>query len=424
MNLNLSLAARIGLNLVALLGGITVLRLGSPIFLPLIYAVLVATILWPSANKLHTYYKFPWTLASVTAVAVLVLFNLVIVGGIVLAVPRLLQSVPSVEQQEQSYTSFRDKIKRLTGHEDKAPAMDTDKKEAAEQNKKDEQKDGTDPAKKEEKKDILDEYLPANPYESQLFLTVKKTVEGGYILQAVLSIMSYLSSYLWQFILVLFIVLFLLMEGRMLTRRIVEVFGPSAVVQGKVVSALASMSKVVRDFLVWRTLINICLAVLVGTVYQALGLRQGWIWGMVTGVLCYIPYIGPIIAAGPPLLDALIHCGPWTALVVLIFYTGVIILEGYVIVPLLMGRHMDLNATTVMLACLFWELVWGVPGLFLAMPLMGAMKSVCEHVPGWEPWANLMSAKEVIRVPVLPPDHDPNRTIVMDVPVGTDRRGK
>ncbi len=423
MNLNLSLAARIGLNLVALLGGITVLRLGSPIFLPLIYAVLLATILWPSANRLHTYYKLPWTLASITAVGALVFFNLVILTGIVLAVPRLLQSVPSAEQQEQSYTSFRDKIKGLTGHEDKPIVQEPVKPVEADPPRNDEKKEAG-PVKKDENKDFIDEYLPANPYQSRLFLTVKKTVEGEYILQAVLSVMSYLSSYLWQFILVLFIVLFLLMEGRMLTRRIVEVFGPSTVVQGKVVSALAAISKVVSDFLVWRTVINIGLAVMVGTVYQLLGLRQGWIWGMVTGVLCYIPYIGPIIAAGPPLLDALIHCGPWTALVVLIFYTGVIILEGYVIVPLLMGRHMDLNATTVMLACLFWELVWGVPGLFLAMPLMGAMKSVCEHVPGWEPWANLMSAREVNRVPVLPVDHDPNRTIVMEVPVGISERGK
>ena len=40
-----------------------------------------------------------------------------------------------------------------------------------------------------------------------------------------------------------------------------------------------------------------------------------------------------------------------------------------------------MNATTVMLACLFWELVWGSPGLFLAMPLMAAVKAICYHVP-------------------------------------------
>jgi hypothetical protein len=48
----------------------------------------------------------------------------------------------------------------------------------------------------------------------------------------------------------------------------------------------------------------------------------------------------------------------------------------------------------VMLACLFWELVWGAPGLFLAMPLMAAIKTVLYHMPGMRPWANLMSTTE------------------------------
>jgi hypothetical protein len=56
---------------------------------------------------------------------------------------------------------------------------------------------------------------------------------------------------------------------------------------------------------------------------------------------------------------------------------------------------MEMNATTVMLACLFWELVWGIVGLFLAMPLMAAIKAICFHVPGWRPWANLMSITEL-----------------------------
>ena len=69
-------------------------------------------------------------------------------------------------------------------------------------------------------------------------------------------------------------------------------------------------------------------------------------------------------------------------------------LEGYFVVPVVMGRSMELNATTVMLACLFWQLVWGVPGLFLAMPLMAAVRTICMHVPDWHPWANLMGTRE------------------------------
>ena len=76
---------------------------------------------------------------------------------------------------------------------------------------------------------------------------------------------------------------------------------------------------------------------------------------------------------------------------VTVIYAAILTAEGYIIFPLVIGRNMEMNATTVLLACLFWWLVWGEIGLFLAMPLMGGVKAICRNVPGWEPWANLMS---------------------------------
>src|SRR4051794_25487721 len=117
MDSRLGLAARIGLNLVAILGGVVTLRLGSAIFLPLIFAVFLATILWPSANRLHNYYRMPWRLACTTAVGALVLFNFVVVGGALIAVPRLLQSVPNPnnpEAQRKFYFKIREQVESYT----------------------------------------------------------------------------------------------------------------------------------------------------------------------------------------------------------------------------------------------------------------------------------------------------------------------
>jgi hypothetical protein len=47
-----------------------------------------------------------------------------------------------------------------------------------------------------------------------------------------------------------------------------------------------------------------------------------------------------------------------------------------------------------MLACLFWDLVWGVTGLFLAMPIMAGIKAILYHLPEFRAWANLMSAED------------------------------
>src|SRR5262249_21288787 len=154
----------------------------------------------------------------------------------------------------------------------------------------------------------------------------------------------------------------------------------------------------------WRTIINFGMGAFLGIVYQVLGLKLAWTWALLTAVLWYIPYLGPIAAGVPPILDAFVSSDtPWIAVGILSFYTVFVVLEGYVVVPVVMGRSMEMNATTVMLACLFWELVWGSPGLFLAMPLMAAVKAVCHHVPDWRPWANLLSSPEE-----LPAETDPS----------------
>ena len=57
-------------------------------------------------------------------------------------------------------------------------------------------------------------------------------------------------------------------------------------------------------------------------------------------------------------------------------YLAVVGIEGYVVTPLVMGRSLDLNGTTVLLACLFWGYLWGLVGLVLAMPITVSLKVV------------------------------------------------
>jgi predicted PurR-regulated permease PerM len=244
---------------------------------------------------------------------------------------------------------------------------------------------------------VEEAYYPKEPDESKVFTYIQQTLKDGTsVANTLWSVGYYGNTWLWQWVLVMFILLFLLMEGPMLSRRVVEIFGPSEEAQAKAVETLSEMAGAIRTFLVWRTLVNFGLAVVVGLVYQwVFHLRQPWTWALLTAVVCYVPYLGPIFAGIPPVIDAFVSSpSPWYALGLIAFYIAIVTLEGYVIVPVVMGRRVELNATTVMLACMFWELVWGLPGLFLAMPLMAAVKAICAHVPGWRPWANLMGTEK------------------------------
>jgi predicted PurR-regulated permease PerM len=391
--MNLSSATRWGLNAAILLSIVLALYLGQAIFIPLVISLLLAAMLWPTATWMHqagvpvpwlsprrgipwlrptiARARVPWTMACLTVVTGFVLLVVLLIFAFGFGVSKLVIDLANDDKQREIYKDFRGKLERLS------PSGIPDD----------------------------DEYFPVDSYKSKVFDSVRGFFNPNSqpFLNLLARVANYGSNFIWQSILIMFILLFLLLEGKMLTRRFVEIFGPGAQVQGKAVEALKDMAYQIRAYLVWRTIINFAMGAFLGVVYQVLGLKLAWTWALLTAILWYIPYLGPIAAGVPPILDAFVSCNtPWIAVGILGFYTVFVILEGYVVVPVVMGRSMEMNATTVMLACLFWELVWGSPGLFLAMPLMAAVKAICHHVPDWRPWANLMSSQEE-----LPEEREP-----------------
>ena len=384
INMNLSTATRWGLNAAILLSIVLALYLGKSIFIPTIIALLLAAMLWPLATWMNqagvpapwfharggfpwlrpylARVRFRWAIACLTVVLFLVAMVLLVGAAFGVGLGRIVVDLGSKKTQEDVYKDFRTKLQKIIG-----------------------------PIRED------DEYFNGDPERSKVMESIRGffSFDSQPFRNAVGQLAFWGGNFLWQSILIMFILLFLLLEGRMLSRRVVEIFGPTPAVQGKAVAALKDMSYQVRNYIVWKTIINFALAGGLGLIYYLAGLKLAWTWALLSAILWYIPYIGAIAAAIPPALDAFVSLpSPWVAVFILCLYTVCLILTGYLVVPLVMGRNMELNATTVMVGCLFWELVWGAPGLFLAMPLMAAVKAVCSHVPDWKPWANLMSSHD------------------------------
>jgi predicted PurR-regulated permease PerM len=139
-------------------------------------------------------------------------------------------------------------------------------------------------------------------------------------------------------------------------------------------------------------LINIGLGVVVGAALWALRVRFAVALGAFAALTNFIPYVGQFIGGALPTLIALGHSGSiGDALIVAAVYLAVVGIEGYVVTPLVLGRSLDLNGTTVLIACLFWGFLWGLVGLILAMPITVTMKIVFQNVPELNRWAELMS---------------------------------
>lgn len=355
--LPLPAAGRIGLYVLLLLAGGVALRLCEPVVVPLLVALLLASVLGPAAVWLQEKAKIKWSAACVLVILGVVVANVLIFVIFSASVTRVVTRMTQEERILDMFKKLRNNLERV------APGP------------------------------IDDDILPKDPKQLKDVGAFKYVTDSAPII--VREVSYYSANWAWQVVLILFTTFFVMLEGKMLAKRFVAIFGPSPDVQSRATEVLLEVAQQVRTYLVWRTIINLGLAIVIGLIFQVMGLSQAWTWAILLAILNYIPYFGPVLASIPPFLDAFVSTEhPAVPILVMLFYWGVILVEGWLIVPLLMGRSMDLNATTVMLACLFWPLVWGPTGLFLAMPIMAAIKAVLNNVPEWTPWANLMSSTE------------------------------
>jgi predicted PurR-regulated permease PerM len=383
----LNTAGRIGLNVLLLLAGVATLHYGKSVIVPMLIALLLATVLGPAASWLHETFKMRWSLACVSVVIGLVLASALITAVFSGSVVRLVTQLSDEKKALKIFNDFRTKLEQVAPFE-------------------------------------LDrELFPKDPQtidDVGVFRYLRDNAPTYILGEAYRNT----RDWSWELIIILFTTFFVILEGKMLARRAVAIFGPSEEIQAKATQVLFEMANQVRIYLVWRTLINLVLAIVMGTIYSMVGLSQAWTWAILLAILNYIPYFGPVLASVPPFLDAFIFSGPTEAVVVTIAFWIAILVEGYLVVPLLMGRNMDLNATTVMLACLFWELVWGMTGLFLAMPIMAAIKAILYHVPEWRPWANLMSSSmEDDELGLSPPGHSSPAPLIPPAPLTESPNG-
>jgi AI-2 transport protein TqsA len=195
-----------------------------------------------------------------------------------------------------------------------------------------------------------------------------------------------------QGFIVLVLVIFLLFESPMLTAKVVRFFARTPDEARAAGEMLGQITRKIRAYLIARSLLNAGLGIVLALGLWALNVHFAFILGLVAALTNFVPYFGQMVGGALPTLIALGQNGSiGDALIVAAMYLAVLGIEEYVITPLVMGRSLDLNGTTVLVACLFWGYIWGLVGLVLAMPITVSLKVVFQAVPELNRWAELMS---------------------------------
>ncbi|SHK03555.1 Predicted PurR-regulated permease PerM [Roseomonas rosea] len=131
--------------------------------------------------------------------------------------------------------------------------------------------------------------------------------------------------------------------------------------------------------------LNAGYAVLISGLLWAVGLPSPLLWGILAGLMRFVPFIGTPIAVAPPLVLALAVDPGWSlAITVLaVFILGGAVM-GQVLEPLLFGKRTGLSPLSVVLAASFWAFLWGPIGLLISTPLTVGLVVLGRHVPRFE----------------------------------------
>ncbi|HEY7403191.1 MAG TPA: AI-2E family transporter [Candidatus Angelobacter sp.] len=148
---------------------------------------------------------------------------------------------------------------------------------------------------------------------------------------------------------------------------------------------LGQISLMMRSFIDGNLLIGLFMSIVSMVVFGAVGLPYFYFLGFISGFLSLMPYLGIALAMIPPLAAGMGVLSDTRLLIVAATVLGLHLLAMNVLYPKILGKRLQLNPLVVTISLLIWGFIWGAMGLILAVPIMGAIKIICDHVSSLRP---------------------------------------
>jgi predicted PurR-regulated permease PerM len=154
---------------------------------------------------------------------------------------------------------------------------------------------------------------------------------------------------------------------------------------------VSQIKTVIQRYLVGLFIEAVLMAAMNTAALLLLGIEYAFILGILAAVLNVIPYIGGIIAVAMPMMVALVtKPTPWYAVYVLAAYYFIQLIDNHYIVPYIVASKIKINALFSVIIVLVGNALWGIPGMFLSMPILAIIKLICDHIDPLKPWGYLL----------------------------------
>jgi AI-2 transport protein TqsA len=163
----------------------------------------------------------------------------------------------------------------------------------------------------------------------------------------------------------------------------------------KQVGLLAEIEERVQQYITQMVVLSAVSGIAAGIVLAACGVKFAVMFGFLAFLLNFIPTVGSIIATLLPLPVILLspEMGPTAKVLALALPAAIQIFLGNVVQPRYLGNALNLHPIVVLISLVFWGMIWGLPGAFLATPMTAVLRIVLDKIPATRPIAELLAGR-------------------------------
>lgn len=331
---------RLACVLVSLIAIVFISIIGKSVLVPLVIGFLVSMLLLPLSNFQEKKLKFPRIVSSLVSP---ILFTLAVIAVIYFIGTQMAQFTEDLPE-------FQQQIEQLF-HE--AQVFVYDKFGVSEQEQI--------------------RYIEKNAEE-----VLKRG--SGVLGTAVTSVTSMLASSMFVFLAIFF---FLLYRSH-LVKFLIWCFPPKD--QTKVKEVIVEIQSIIKQYIFGLLIQVIAVSSLMFIAYSIIGIKYALLFAVLCGVLNLIPYIGIFTATVLAAIVTLATGEPIQALWVIVAVVVVNSIDGNIITPKIIGSKVALNSFVVLFGIVIAESIWGIAGMFLAIPILAILKIIFDNVEGMRPY--------------------------------------
>lgn len=228
------------------------------------------------------------------------------------------------------------------------------------------------------------------PKEKQnKMISQQKASAPGKLSTMVTGFLAGFGSLLTNFLLVL-VYIFLMLYFRERIKKFVLKLVPLSE-QAKTATIMDNSQQVAQKYLTGMALMIAGLWIMYGIGFSIVGVKNAIFFAILCGLFEIIPFIGNLVGTGLTILMSLIQGGDMNMVIgILITYGVVQFIQTYILEPLVVGSEVNINPMATIIGLIAGEMLWGIAGMVVAIPMLGIIKIIFDHIEPLKPYAYLI----------------------------------